>query len=124
MEIVIVLAIVSALLGIVVPVLSNQLDRLAVRSAVAEAAAGVARARDEALAQRTIVATVLVRSRDRTFATLALGHAHDVVLTATRDSIAFDARGVGYGGANFTLIARRGRAADTLVVSRLGRVRF
>ena len=32
--------------------------------------------------------------------------------------------GLGYGAANLTLIARRGRAADTLVVSRLGRVRY
>ena len=53
----------------------------------------------------------------------ALGHAHGVSLVTTRDSIAFDARGLGYGAANLTLVARRGAAADTLVVSRLGRTR-
>jgi hypothetical protein len=46
-----------------------------------------------------------------------------VSLGTTRDSIVFDARGLGYGAANLTLVARRGSAAETLVVSRLGRVR-
>ena len=53
----------------------------------------------------------------------ALGHAHGVTLASSRDSLAFDVRGLGYGAANLTLVARRGRAAETLVVSRLGRVR-
>ena len=35
-------------------------------------------------------------------------------LSASRDSMAFDARGVGMGAANLSLILRRGRAADTL----------
>jgi hypothetical protein len=42
----------------------------------------------------------------------ALGHAHGVSLSSTRDSLAYDVRGLGYGAANLTLIARRGRAAD------------
>jgi hypothetical protein len=46
-----------------------------------------------------------------------------VRLSTSRDSIAFDVRGLGYGAANLTLVARRGSAAETLVVSRLGRVR-
>jgi hypothetical protein len=33
-------------------------------------------------------------------------------------------RGLGYGAANLTLVARRGRAAESLVVSRLGRLRW
>jgi hypothetical protein len=47
-----------------------------------------------------------------------------VSLSTSRDSLAFDVRGLGYGAANLTLVARRGAAADTLVVSRLGRVRY
>lgn len=108
------------------------LDRLAVRNAVGEAAMVVARARTEALAQRAIVslridtatATLALRARGETLVRHALGHAHGVSISSTRDSIAFDVRGLGYGAANLTLVARRGSAADTLVVSRLGRVRY
>jgi hypothetical protein len=98
---------------------------------VAEAAGALARARDEALARHVVVgvrvdtgqATVVLRAHGDRIALYALGHAHGVSLSTTRDSIAFDARGLGYGAANLTLVARRGTAADTLVVSRLGRVR-
>jgi prepilin-type N-terminal cleavage/methylation domain-containing protein len=129
------LAVVIAVAGLVtIPAirgLAHQLDRLAVRSAIGEAASVVARARDHALARHEIVslridtarAELLLRTRLEPLARHALGHAHGVSLAATRDSIAFDARGLGHGAANFTLVARRGSAADTLVVSRLGRVR-
>lgn len=112
--------------------LAHHLDRIAVRNAVAEAAAVVARARDEALARHAIVSvridtgdgTLTLRTGGYRLARHALGHAHGVRLWASRDSLAFDVRGLGYGAANLTLVARRGAAADTLVVSRLGRVRY
>lgn len=108
------------------------LDRLAVRNAVVEAGDAVARARDEALAQRSVVsvrvdtttATLSLRTRGDQLTRYALGHLHGVRLSTSRDSIAFDARGLGYGAANLTLVAKRGSAADTLVVSRLGRARY
>jgi Tfp pilus assembly protein FimT len=129
------LVLVVTILGLVsiigVRELGHHLDRMAVRGAVQETAAVVARARDEALAQRALVslridtglATLTVRARGERLALFALGKAHGVSLSTSRDSITFDARGLGYGAANFTLVARRGSAADTLVVSRLGRVR-
>ena len=111
--------------------LSHHLDRIAVRTAVADAAGAVARARDEALARHAVVsvridtgaAALVLRARGEQIALYALGRVHGVSLSATRDSIAFDVRGLGYGAANLTLVARRGAAADTLVVSRLGRTR-
>lgn len=131
-ELVLVMTLVGLVTATVVHALALQLDRLAVRAAVAEAAGALGRARDEALARRAVVRvridtsqrTVTVRAADERIAYHALGHAHGVSLLTTRDSIAFDVRGLGYGAANLTLIARRGRAADTLVVSRLGRVRY
>jgi type II secretory pathway pseudopilin PulG len=131
-ELSLVLAIIGLVSMIAVSELKRHLDRLAVRNAVAEAATLVARARDEALAQHaavslrvdTMAATVALRVRNETLAMHALGHAHGVRLSTSRDSITFDVRGLGYGAANFTLVARRGSAADTLVVSRLGRARF
>lgn len=131
-ELLIVVALLGIVAGAAVGGLLGLLDRLASRGAVSEAAAALARARDEAIATRSIVAvridttagTLVLRSRERTIATHALGRAYRVTIAATRDSVAYDARGLGYGAANFTLVARRGRAADTLVVSRLGRARF
>jgi type II secretory pathway pseudopilin PulG len=131
-ELALVLAIAGLLSLIGVRQLQLQLDHLATRSAVTEAALLVTRARDEAVAQHTAItlrvdtatSTLTLDARGERLAVHTLGHAYGVKLTATRDSIAFDARGLGYGAANMTLIARRREAANTLVVSRLGRVRY
>jgi hypothetical protein len=112
--------------------MGHYLDRIAARSAVAEAAEVIQQARDEALARRAVVSVridtvsglIALRERGHTLAVHALAHAHRVTLASTRDSLAFDVRGLGYGASNLTLVVRRGRAAETLVVSRLGRVRL
>lgn len=129
------LAIVVAIVGLAtvtgVRGLTQHLDRIAVRNAVEAAAGALARARDEALAHHALVsvridtadATIVLRTGTLRLARYAIGHEHGVRLQTTRDSISFDVRGIGFGAANFTLVARRGSAADTLVVSRLGRVR-
>ena len=49
--------------------------------------------------------------------------AHGVTLSATRDSMAYAPNGLGYGASNLSIIVRRGAVTDTVVVSRLGRVR-
>jgi prepilin-type N-terminal cleavage/methylation domain-containing protein len=131
-ELVLVLAIGGLVTAIGVRQAHRWLDRMATRAAIAQAAHAVAEARDAALAQHAMVTlridtaagslTLLARGTRLRFH--ALAHEHGVVLTASRDSIAFDVRGLGYGAANATLIAHRGRAADTLVLSRLGRVRY
>ena len=45
-------------------------------------------------------------------------------VATNRDSMVYDARGIGYGASNLSVVIRRGRAVDTVVVSRLGRVRW
>jgi Tfp pilus assembly protein FimT len=130
-ELVIVLALVAAVCAIGIHTIGRQLDRVAVVNAIGEAAEAMARARDEALARHAMVSVhidtaeriLTLHTRDAQLARHALGHAHGVSLSTTRDSIVFDARGLGYGPANLSLVARRGSAAETLVVSRLGRVR-
>jgi prepilin-type N-terminal cleavage/methylation domain-containing protein len=131
-ELVLVLAIAGLIVLIGLRQLQLYLDRIATRDSVRAAGAVVVRARDEAVAMHTPVSVVIdtaaasleLRSRSDTFARTPLGHMHGVSLTTTRDSIAFDVRGLGYGAANLTLVVRRGVAADTLTVSRLGRVRY
>lgn len=130
------LSLVVAIVGMVTVAglhgLQRQLDRMAVRGAAGAAALLVARARDEAIVRHTIVSlridtltgVLTLATRGVRLARSALGHEHGVRLSTTRDSIAFDVRGLGYGAANTTFVARRGRAADTLVVSRLGRIRY
>lgn len=130
------LTFVVVILGIVtlagVRRLQSHLDRIAVRNAVREAGALVARARDEAAARRTVVslridtatAAISLRMRGGPPELHPVGRTHGVALSTTRDSITFDVHGLGYGAANLTLVARRGDATDTLVVSRLGRSRY
>ena len=130
------LCLVLTLFGILASIATHQvtryIDRAAARAAVAEAASVVLRARDEAMAQRTpasvridtVVATLELSMRGVVLSRVALGHAHGVALSTTRDSLTYDVRGLGYGAANLTMIARRGAAAESLVVSRLGRVRW
>lgn len=130
-ELVVVLLVLALVCAIGVRTMGRQLDRLAAASAIGEAAGAIARARDEALARHAMVTVridtgerlLTLHSHSARLARHALGHAHGVTLAATRDSLVFDARGLGYGAANLTLVARRGSAAETLVVSRLGRVR-
>ncbi|MEO8623146.1 MAG: GspH/FimT family pseudopilin [bacterium] len=110
----------------------NYLDRISTRNAVRAAAGVIARARDEAIALHTpvsvridtIASTLELRSRNGSFGRAALGDVNGVALSTTRDSITFDVRGLGYGAANLTLVAKRGGSSDTLVLSRLGRIRY
>jgi len=130
------LSLVITIIGLVTLVATRQvmfyLDRVAARSAVAEAATIILHARDEAMAQRamtsvqidTLAAALDLQVRGVPISHAALGHAHGVTLSSNRDSLAFDVRGLGYGASNLTMVARRGHAAETLVVSRLGRVRY
>ena len=130
-ELVVVLIVLALVCAVGVRTVARQLDHVAAVSAIGEAAGAIARARDEAVARHAMVTVridtserlLTLYSRGARLARHALGHAYGVSLAATRDSLVFDARGLGYGAANLTLIARRGLAAETLVVSRLGRVR-
>jgi prepilin-type N-terminal cleavage/methylation domain-containing protein len=52
-----------------------------------------------------------------------LGATFGVRLSASRDSIAYAADGLGWGAANARFLVRRGAAVESITVSRLGRVR-
>jgi prepilin-type N-terminal cleavage/methylation domain-containing protein len=130
-ELLVVLLLVSIVLGLAFVRLGAAADRAAVNAAVSEAASVFIGARNAAIYRRgpvavhidTLAAILLTRAD-----TLVLRHrdlhAFGVRLSATRDSMAFDGRGLGVGAANLSLVVRRGRAADTLFLSRLGRVRY
>ena len=47
-----------------------------------------------------------------------------VAFTASRDTVTYGASGRGYGATNSTIVLRRGAAAETVFVARLGRARW
>ena len=131
MELVVAIVLLGTLAGIAVPSLATARDRASVRSATSELVAALSEARHAAIATSRRVAIhfdsasarVLVLAAADTLGAHLLGRTHGVRLASTRDSIAYAANGLGWGGANVTVTLRRGRAADTVVVARTGRVR-
>jgi Tfp pilus assembly protein FimT len=131
-ELIAVLVLTGILLAIAIPRLRESGERLAVRGAVAEVVSAMTAARQLAVSRRGGVA-VAVDHRDTaihvigdgdTLLTRRLGRVFRVTIRSTRDSLAYDARGLGLGAANLTFVVQRGMTADTVVVSRLGRVRW
>jgi Tfp pilus assembly protein FimT len=130
-ELAIVLSVASAFCAIALPRVAGFIDSIEVRGAVTEIESLFSLARHAAIARGSQsvvdidesagvfsirVGTELIRSRD-------VGAAHGVTVSSGRTSMTYSPIGVGYGAANFSLSVARGIAADTIVISRLGRVR-
>jgi type II secretory pathway pseudopilin PulG len=130
-ELCVVVVVMSALAAIALPRLREAADRAAVRSAIQDGGSLFSLARRAAITRRavtavvidSITASIVVRAGSATIARSGLRAQYGVRITATRDSMSYDPRGLGYGAANLSVVARRGRAAETLFVSRLGRTR-
>ena len=130
-EVGITVGILGVMAGLTFPRFGSYRDRVAVDAATSSTLSLIATARHAALrrAMRTAIhldtatATVLVVSGADTILRRPLREVHGVLFSTTRDSIAFAPSGLGYGAANTQIILRRGSAADTIAVSRLGRAR-
>lgn len=130
-ELSMVMAIIGVLVLIAVPTLRRAGDAAHVRAAVTSTAATLAVAREVAVARGTMSSMRVDTARARLVVLVAaetvlvrdLRRAHGVRLAATRLEMRYLANGVGYGASNGRLAIGRGRSADTVVVSRLGRVR-
>lgn len=131
LELLVVLSIVAVVLSLSVPRTLLVLDRLAVHAAAGDVAATLGTARTVALAGRSAVAidvdtasgVLRVRRGVEMLWSRNIGQAHGVEVRASRDSLAYDGRGLGRGAANLSVILRRRAAVETVFVSRLGRVR-
>ena len=105
------------------------LEAAAVETASRDATALLGLARDHALSagERTAVhfgpQRVVVHIGTDTVARADFTD-RGVRLHATRDSMAYAANGLGVGAANLRLILSRGAHADTITISRLGRVQW
>jgi type II secretory pathway pseudopilin PulG len=132
LEVVVVLVLTAFLFGVALPRMRVAAERAAVRGAVADIVATLSSARELAVAGGVPVSVSVgpaeptlrvVRGAD-TLATRDLGRMFGVTVRASRDSLAYDVRGLGVGAANLTFLVLRGTTADTVTVSRLGRVRW
>lgn len=138
LELVTVLTIMAAVLAAAIPRIVTQRDAAAVRSATRAVRGAFSSARGHAIASGTRTAvrfsraggatgtftgTVVVHAGTDSLRRLALQTMHGITLVATRDSMSYLPSGLGFGAANLSVVIARGAHADTLTVSRLGRVR-
>ena len=130
-ELAMALALIAILLSIAAPRLGTLRDRAAVRSATTELAAILASARRSAMLRSGSAMVIIDEDRSTasvivgadTLLARAVGDELGVRLSATRDSVLYGPTGRGWGASNTSIVVTRGRWADTLFVSRLGRVR-
>lgn len=130
-ETTITLVIIGLLSAIVLPRASGFLDAIRVRGAVTEIDALFSTARHAAIARAAPASleidpargAILVRVGADTLEKRQLGESQGVTLLTTRTVVTYSPTGIGYGAANLTLIVARNLSADTIYVSRLGRVR-
>jgi len=130
-ELLLVLAVLAILLAMVAPSAVRLIDRLEVNGAATELGSLFAVARHAATFHSTRAAVRLDVARATASVTLGRDtvrtveflHSRGVRLRSTRDSVAYGPTGLGFGASTATMILERGREAETLYVSRLGRVR-
>ena len=131
LEVLVAVTLAGLLMGVAVPRGRATLDRAAVRSAAADVRATLGLARAIALAGQarvvvdldTASGTLRTRRGPEILLHRPVGEAHGVRLACTRDSLTYDAHGLGWGAANLSIVVGRRSAAETVFVSRLGRVR-
>lgn len=122
------LALVAA---IAVPPFAEAAARWRLRAATADVVNALVLAREAALARGTTAAFIVdavhgevrVTCGGDTIARRAVAALHGVTLAATGDSVRFAPDGLATGVSNTTVLIARGTRIDSVVVSRLGRVR-
>ncbi len=130
-EVIVVCTLTALVAAVGVPRAQYVLDGLRLRQASHEVAGALTLARAAAIRRghytRVIVneseGVVGVESAGDTLLRRELHRMHRVTLRASRDTITYAPSGMGYGIANSTIVLRAGERAETLTVSRLGRMR-
>ena len=131
LEVAVVVVLVALITAIATPVILRRLDRSKVRHASSEIVSALALARTTAVAREGYVtvridaargAITVVTGKD-TLLTRPIGEIYGVGVRSNRDSCTYGPTGLGFGAANQSILVERGSAVDTVVISRLGRVR-
>jgi prepilin-type N-terminal cleavage/methylation domain-containing protein len=130
-ELTVTLCILSILSAIAIPRAERFLDAIHVRGAVIEIESLFSGARHLAIARGeqttveidTAARAIYVTAGGARLRNAKIGVDHDVQLAATRSGMSYSPTGMGYGAANLSVVVRRNSVADTVFVSRLGRLR-
>jgi len=131
-ELIVMLAILGVLAAIAVPRAVTTMDRFSVRGATQDVVLAIAAARGAAGHRSAYVSFVadprtgrvrVVVSGGETLLERDLARTRGIRLEASRESVTFAPGGLGWGAANTTVIVSKGTRSDTIVMSRLGRVR-
>jgi Tfp pilus assembly protein PilE len=123
--------VLALLTGVSTPRLLRYRDRLNVHAATMDIVSALARSRSVAFERSTRAATTFdapsatlaVHSYGDTLEVRPLGALYGVSLAVSRDSVTYAANAMGFGVSNTRIIASRGAVAETVTVSRLGRVK-
>jgi prepilin-type N-terminal cleavage/methylation domain-containing protein len=130
-EMTIAVGIIAVLAAMLIPRAGRFLDSIEVRGAVTEIESLFSLARHVAIAhgaQSSLVidgpnGTLTVLSGADTIRHREVAPAHGVRISTNRTTVTYAPTGMGFGASNLSLVVTRNRVTDTVVVSRLGRVR-
>lgn len=131
-EIILTCTFLGLVAGIAVPRANAALDSIRLEQAAHEVAGALTLARAAAIRRAGFAHVVIdepngsvrVETAGDTILERAVRANHRVTLRATRDTITFAPNGLGYGVANSTIVVSLRQRAETVTVSRLGRMRL
>ena len=131
LELLLAVTIIGTLTGITIPRTRRLLDAIATRGAAGDAVNMLELARHVAMSRGERVsvdidsapARLTMRAGNDTIKRRDEKAIHGVRFAATRTPVVYSQLGMGFGVSNLTLVVTRGQAAETVTVSRLGRVR-
>lgn len=131
-EVALTLALVALLAATAVPTVSGVAARSHLHAATADIVNALVLTREAALARGTTAVfavhnttgEIVVTSAGDTLAHRTLTALHGVTLIASGDSVRYAPDGLATGVSNTTILIARGEYVDSVVVSRLGRVRW
>lgn len=130
-QIIVTITVLTLLTSVAVPRFIRYRDRLSVHAATMDVVSALSRARSVAFQRSTRTAatfdaastTLAVHSYGDTLEVRPLGVLYGVSLGVSRDSVTYAANAMGFGVSNTRIIVSRGAIAETVTVSRLGRVK-
>ena len=130
-QLIVTITVLALLTGMAAPRFIRYRDRLNVHAATMDVVSALARSRSVAFERSTRAATTFdassatlaVHSYGDTLELRPLGTLYGVRLAVSRDSVTYAANAMGFGASNTRIIVARGAVAETVTVSRLGRVK-